>query len=85
LPASRKSNLGPLRPATGFRIEFDAGRTTFTRQAGADMGADVKLLKAAEGTDFRGHRDTAILMTFYDPGWRLSEVAGMRRLTAWPP
>jgi site-specific recombinase XerD len=37
-----------------------------------------KLLKAAEGTDFLSRRDTAILMTFYDTGGRLSEIAGMR-------
>ena len=37
-----------------------------------------KLLKAAAGTDFRSRRDTAVLLTFYDTGCRLSEVAGMR-------
>ncbi|MEW6226012.1 MAG: site-specific integrase [Chloroflexota bacterium] len=37
-----------------------------------------KLLRAAEGTDFRSRRDTAIMMVFYDTGCRLSEVAGMR-------
>ena len=37
-----------------------------------------KMLKEAAGTDFRARRDTAILMTFYDTGSRLSEVAGMR-------
>jgi hypothetical protein len=38
---NRKANLGPLRPATGYSITFDDDRTTFTRQAVADMGADV--------------------------------------------
>ena len=44
------------------------------------IGADDfrKLLKTAEGTGFGERRDTAILMTFYDTGCRLSEVAGMR-------
>ena len=38
-----------------------------------------KLLKTTEGSDWRSRRDAAILLTFYDTGCRLSEVAGMRR------
>ena len=37
-----------------------------------------RLLREAAGTDYRSRRDTAILMTFYDTGARLSELAGMR-------
>ena len=37
-----------------------------------------KLLKTAEGKDFRSRRDTAIMLTFYDTGARLAEVAGLR-------
>lgn len=37
-----------------------------------------RLLREAEGSDFRSRRDTAIMMAFYDTGARLSEVAGMR-------
>jgi site-specific recombinase XerD len=37
-----------------------------------------KLLKAAEGSDFRARRDTAVMLLFYDTGCRLSEVASMR-------
>jgi site-specific recombinase XerD len=36
-----------------------------------------KLLRMAEGKDYNDRRDTAILLTFYDTGCRLSEVAGM--------
>ena len=37
-----------------------------------------KLLKSAEGKDYRARRDTAIMLVFYDTGARLSEVAGLR-------
>jgi hypothetical protein len=38
---NRKANLGPLRGATGYRVEFGPDRTTFLRQSVAEMGADV--------------------------------------------
>ena len=38
---NRKANLGPLRPAVGYRITFDAERTTFAPQAVTDMGTDI--------------------------------------------
>jgi site-specific recombinase XerD len=37
-----------------------------------------KLLATAAGKGFNERRDTAIMLTFYDTGARLSEVAGMR-------
>ncbi len=37
-----------------------------------------KLLKACEGTDAVGRRDTAIVRTFIDTGARLSEVTGIK-------
>lgn len=37
----RKANLGPIRPPTGYRIDFHPDRTIFQPQAVADMGADV--------------------------------------------
>ena len=37
-----------------------------------------KLLKTADGRDFKDRRDTAILLTLFDTGMRLGEIAGLR-------
>jgi site-specific recombinase XerD len=37
-----------------------------------------KLLKTADGRDYKDRRDTAILLTLFDTGMRLGEITGLR-------
>ena len=42
---NRKTNVGPLRPPVGYRINFDDGRTTYTRIDVADVSDLASELK----------------------------------------